>query len=117
MMVTTLAAAVITATAKNTEITGTFNVAVTPAPVAAVESVAVTAAGDATGAEIGGTLQLSASVLPANAAQSVTWASSDDGSDLIEFAASILDAGLAILVMVGKKKFDAGAAGFNCHWG
>ena len=70
--------AVITATAKNTEIAGTFNVAVTPAPVAAVESVAVTAAGDATGAEIGGTLQLSASVLPANAAQSVTWASSDE---------------------------------------
>ena len=46
-----------------------------------------------------------------------TWASSDDGSDLIEFAVTILDAGLAILVMVGKKKFDAGAAGFNCHWG
>ena len=46
-----------------------------------------------------------------------TWASSDDGSDLIEFAVSILDAGLAILVMVGKKKFDAGATGFNCHWG
>ena len=45
------------------------------------------------------------------------WASSDDGSDLIEFAVSILDAGLAILVMVGKNKFDAGAAGFNCHWG
>lgn len=45
------------------------------------------------------------------------WAGADDGSDLIEFAVSILDAGLAILVMVGKKKFDAGATGFNCHWG
>ena len=46
-----------------------------------------------------------------------TWTSSDDGSDLIEFAMSVFDAGLAILVMVGKKKFDAGATGFDCHWG
>ena len=46
-----------------------------------------------------------------------TWASADGSSDLIEFAVSVLDAGLAIVVVVGKKKFDAGAAGFNCHWG
>ena len=45
------------------------------------------------------------------------WAGADDGSDLIEFAMSVFDAGLAILVMVGKKKFDAGATGFDCHWG
>ena len=46
-----------------------------------------------------------------------TWASADGSSDLIEFAVSVFDAGLAIMVVVGKKKFDAGAAGFNCHWG
>ena len=45
------------------------------------------------------------------------WASTDGSGDLIEFAVSVLDAGLAILAVVGKKKFDAGAAGFNCHWG
>lgn len=69
---------VITATANNTQIKGTYNLTVTAAPSAPVASITVTAEGGATGAKIGETLVLTAAVLPSNSAQAVTWATSND---------------------------------------
>lgn len=66
------------ATAKGTEIKGEFNLTVTAAPSAPVESIAITAENGATGADINGTVNLTASVLPDNAPKTVTWSSSDD---------------------------------------
>jgi hypothetical protein len=72
--------------------------------VQAVQSIAVTAAGNATGITgFGNTLQLSAAVSPANAAQAVSWSSSAPA------VATVSAAGLVTSVSAGTAVFTATA--------
>ena len=91
------------ATAKDTEVKGEITLTVTAAPTTPVTSIAITAAGAATGAKVGETLALSTTVLPDTAAQNVTWSSSD------EEIATVNDTGVVSFVGDGDVTITATA--------
>ena len=81
---------IVEATATGTNVKGTKTITIEAAPSVPVDSIAVTAADNKTGAKIGEDLQLSASVLPANAAQTVIWSSSDEEIATVDPATGVV---------------------------